>query len=534
MAGRLAVDFGSSNTLVAVWDGEQGEALPLQLPELSRNVAVHSPQGDFAEVPLVPSLIHYVDQDQRWIGQQVFDHELYEHQQTLRWMKRYIGRRTPMKLHLGSLDVPIRQAGRDFLSAVIASAVAGMEIDPQQEEVALTTPVEAFQHYDQWLLSTAEASGVPHVRLIDEASAAAIGYGMDVETDDIYMTFDFGGGSLDIAIVQAQEQGSDQDVVRRCRVLGKAGCDVGGSTIDEWMFRDVLRKAKAKDAEPDVRKISRKLLVDVERAKELLSVEERADVSVLDLYTGYMLSAEYTRRSYEQLLQRNGLFTEIDRTIRRALEDAQARGVDADQIKAVFMLGGSSLIPSVQQVLTRTFGGERVMIDRPLDAVACGAAMYVAGAEFRDHIQHDYAIRYSDPAQGGYGYRPIVRRGTAYPTTEPVAKLTIKSTPENPGKLGLAVFEVGDRVNGNPPVELVFDAAGAARLRQVSGEEADKRTLFWLNEKSPAFLATGADDGQTQYEVHLGIDGNKRLTLSAIDLATGRYAYQDVPVVQLS
>lgn len=532
MAGRLAVDFGTSNTLVAVWDGEQGEALPLLLPDLSRNLKVHSPQGDFDEVPLVPSLIHYVDEQQRWIGQQVFEQDLYEHPQTFRWMKRYIGRRTPIKLHLGSHDITARAAGRDFLSTVIASAVAGLEIDPQEEEIALTVPVEAYEHYEHWLLSAAERAGVPHVRLIDEASAAAIGYGATVETGDVYLIFDFGGGTMDVSVVQTDEhEGS-----RFCRVLGKAGSDLGGATIDEWMFRDVLRKANVKDAEPDVRKISRKLLVDIERAKELLSVEEKADISVIDLYTGYMLSAEYSRKRFEQMLEVQGLFGQIERTINRALDAARLRGIDDDQIKSVFMLGGSSLIPSVQRVLTRIFGGERVMIDRPLEAVACGAAAYVAGAEVADFIQHDYAIRYIDAEKGGHGYRPIVRRGTQYPTTEPVAKVLVKASADGQSRLGMALFEVGTPGGGDSKVELIFDSTGAARVRQVPADEATRRTRYWINEKAPAFLPADPPTapGEARFEVHFGVDGNKRLTLSAMDVNTGQYVCQDVPVAKLS
>ncbi|QOV89069.1 Hsp70 family protein [Humisphaera borealis] len=533
MAGRLAVDFGTSNTLVAVWDAEQGEALPLLLPDLSRNLAVHSPQGDFAEVPLVPSLIHYVDESQKWIGQQVFDQDLYEHPQTFRWSKRYISRRTPIKLHLGSHDITARIAGRDFLSSVLTAAVSGMEIDPQEEEVALTVPVEAYEHYNHWLLSAAEKAGVPHVRLVDEASAAAIGYGATMEIGDIYMIFDFGGGSMDVSVVQADEhEGS-----RFCRVLGKAGSDLGGATIDEWMFRDVLRRAKLKDAEPDVRKISRKLLVDIERAKELLSVEEKADISVIDMYTGYMVSSDYTRKRFEQMLDVQGLFSQIEQTLNRALEAARLRGVDDDQIKSVFMLGGSSLIPSVQRVLTRIFGGERVMIDRPLEAVACGAAAYIAGAvDIADYIQHDYAIRYLDPVKGAHGYRPIVRRGTQYPTVDPVAKVLVKATQDGQAKLGMSVFEVGEPTGGDAKVELIFDNTGAARVRQVSAEEAGKRTHYWINEKAATFLPTNppAQPGEARFEVHFGVDANKRLTLSAMDVTTGRYVCQDVPVAKLS
>jgi molecular chaperone DnaK len=542
MAGRLAIDFGTSNTVVALWDQDAGEGVPLILPDYNRDLTVAGGDGAFAAVPVVPSLIHYAaDGEQWWVGEQVHAQGLYEDAQTSRWMKRYVARRTPTKLRLADgREITPADAGRDFLSAVLTVAANGVDVNPAEEEIALTVPVESFEHYDQWLLGVAEAVGIQRVRLIDEASAAAIGYGAHVQPGDVYLIFDFGGGTLDVSVVLVEEDDAGGGAVhRRCRVLGKAGADLGGATVDQWIYQDVLRQAGVEDAADDVRRLSRKLLVDCERAKELLSAQPSADVSVLDMFTGYMLSAEYTRERFEQMLEERGLFTTIDRTVRRALNAARDRGYDEDQIKAAFMLGGTSLIPSVQQALTRTFGGDRVMIDRPLDAVACGAAAFAAGVDVVDHIQHDYAIRYVDPAKGAYDYRPIVRRGTPYPTAEPVAKVVVKASHEGQGQLGVAVFEVGHRPTAGGEgqrLELVFDPTGAARVQAVSADEQDRRTHFWVNEQAPTFLRAdppGAT-GDPRFEVHFGVDANKRLVLSATDVRTGDVVYRDVPVVKLS
>lgn len=537
MAGRLAIDFGTSNTVVALWDHDTGEAVPLVLPDYSRDVTIAGEQGDFPAVPVIPSLIHYGPDGERWVGQQVYDRELYEDAQTFRWMKRYVARRTPNKIKVAGLDVTAADAGKDFLSAVLAVAASGVDLNPQEEEVALTVPVESFEHYDQWLLSAAEAVGLPRVRLIDEASAAALGYGAHVQPGDAYLIFDFGAGTLDVSVVLVEEEATDGSAARRCRVLGKAGADLGGATVDQWIFQDVLRQSGATDDADDVRKVSRKLLVDCERAKELLSVADKADVSVLDMYSGFMLSAEYSRSRFEAMLQERGLFTTIDRTVRRALNAARDRGYDDDQIKSVFMLGGSSVIPAVQRAVTQIFGGDRVLIDRPLEAVACGAAAFAAGVDFYDHIQHDYAIRHLDPAKSGYDYRPIVRRGTPYPTTEPVAKVIVKSSHAGQSQLGIAVFEVGhaDKSDG-AKLELVFDPTGAARVRELAAEDQDRRTHFWVNEAAPTFLATdpAGAAGEPRFEVHFGVDANKRLVLSAKDVRTGSFVYEGVPVVKLS
>ena len=164
-----------------------------------------------------------------------------------------------------------------------------------------------------------------------------------------------------------------------------------------------------------------------------------------------MLAADYSRSQFEDLLDEHGLFTQIDQTIRRALKSSRERGYDEEHVKAVLMVGGRSHTPSVQRTVRRIFGRERVMLDRPLDAVARGAAAFVAGVDFFDHIQHDYAVRFINPTKGDYDFRTIVPRGTPYPTKEPVAKVTVKASHDGQTQLGIAVFEIGEnRRQGEP------------------------------------------------------------------------------------
>jgi molecular chaperone DnaK (HSP70) len=202
------------------------------------------------------------------------------------------------------------------------------------------------------------------------------------------------------------------------------------------------------------------------------------------------------------------------------------------------MVGGSSLIPSVQQTVQRLFGRERVLLKRPLDAVARGAAAFCAGIDFYDHIQHDYAIRFLNPHKGDYEYRPIVQKGTAYPSREPVARMTVKASHDGQTELGIAIFELGERSQATEqrPVELVFDPLGAARVRHVTPEEEDRRYYFWINENTPTFLHADppAHKGEARFEVEFNVDGNKRLLISARDLKTKRLTHRDFPVVKLT
>jgi molecular chaperone DnaK (HSP70) len=281
------------------------------------------------------------------------------------------------------------------------------------------------------------------------------------------------------------------------------------------------------------------LLAECERAKERLSTHPRAEVRVLHPRTGrVVIEAEITREDLEGLLEGHEAYTTLDRTIRRALREARERGYDEDGISGVLMVGGSSLLPSVQRTLQRIFGRDRVFLGRPLDAVARGAAAFVAGVDFYDHIQHDYAIRWLNPETGDYDYRVFLRQGAAYPTAEPVVRLTVKATYDAQATLGVAIFELG--ASRHRPaaglVDLVFDPSGAARLSPVTADEEDRRTHFWVNEPSPTFLAADPPGrkGEQCFAVEFGVDGNKRLLLTARDLRTGRLTHRDYPVVKLT
>jgi molecular chaperone DnaK (HSP70) len=530
MPGRLAIDFGTSNTVVAVWDETRQEGVPLHIPDYGRSSLCADER-----ISVIPSLIHYAADRRRWIGDQVLERELYQSERTFRWMKRYIANRSPVKKRLDGRELSHLDAGRDFLSAVMTFAAA--ELNAGNEEVALTVPVEAFEHYENWLTEVTEAAGAPRFRLIDEASAAALGYGAHIQPGNAYLLFDFGGGTLDVAVVLIEDD-EQAPTGRRCRVQGKAGIDLGGATIDGWLFQEALRQNGRSDADDDVRQSSRALLAECERAKAWLTDHERAEVRVMNPATGAVLAAEFMRGRFEELLDEHAFFTQIDQTIRRALNGARERGYTEDHIAAALMVGGSSLIPAAQKTVQRIFGRERVMLNRPLDAVARGAAAFVAGVDFYDHIQHDYAIRWVNPRKSEYDYRMVVHRGTPYPTEKPVARVMVKASHDGQKQLGIAIFEMGERrqQRDGQPVELVFDPSGAARMVTLTPDEEDQRTRFWLNEHTPTFLAADPPRnlGEPGFEVEFKIDANKRLLITARDAQTGRVTHRDYPVVKLT
>src|SRR6266851_3164416 len=288
MPGRLGIDFGTSNTVVAVWDEARHEGVPLHIPDYGRQIHYRHADKPGEQISVVPSLIHYAAEQRRWLGKQVLSQELYDSPRTFRWMKRYIARRSPVKTRIDGREISHLEAGKDFLIAVLTFAAAELQL--RDEEVAFTVPVEAFEHYENWLADVAEAAGMPRFRLLDEPSAAALGYGAVIQLGEVYVIFDFGGGTLDVAVVLIEEDQS-QTTGRRCRVLGKAGADLGGATVDQWLFQEVLRQNQRSDADEEVRRLSRALLVECERAKERLSFQDQVEISARDADTGLELAA---------------------------------------------------------------------------------------------------------------------------------------------------------------------------------------------------------------------------------------------------
>jgi len=178
------------------------------------------------------------------------------------------------------------------------------------------------------------------------------------------------------------------------------------------------------------------------------------------------------------------------------------------------------------------------MLQHPLDAVARGAAAFIAGVDFYDHIQHNYAIRHLNAMDGSYDYRAIVKQGTPYPTNEPVCRITVKASYDGQTQLGIAIYEIAEqhrRSMESNPIELVFDPSGAARVVAVTPDEDDRRTYFWMNEESPTFLTADppAQKGEARFSVEFGLDGNKRLLITARDLKTDKLTHKDYPVVRL-
>lgn len=517
----LALDFGTSNTVLALWDTDRQDGRTIHLPGLS----LTGRHGE-REHHYVPSLIHY-DGDRVRVGRQVLEEELLAHPATFQLMKGFVSGQMKLPRRLGGRTVDNFQAAGDFLRQVLIAA--GAYADLANEEVAFTVPVEGFEHYQNWLEETVQAAGVARPRFLDEPSAAALGYSARLRPGQPFLVFDFGGGTLDVAVVRPDETAGGE---RRCRNLGKAGAQVGGKSIDDWLARHVVQQARLSEAE--ARGLMGLLLAEARRVKETLSAADAEDLQVMDPNTGRVLQRRVTRSAFEDLLEANGLYSKLNTILDLAEAGAREMGYDRQSLQAVFMIGGSSLIPSVRR-LVRARYGELVRCERPFEAVAVGAAAYVAGAAFDDRVRHEYALK------GGDQFVTVVEAGTPYPCTvmnpkrpqEPLV-LTLKALNEGQTKFGLQFYEVAHHSSvacGGGGLDLIFDQNGTARYtRREDVEDAIRRGI---GAKECIPVNPPAQKGQPRLHCTFTIDAQKRLCTTVKDLLTGKTLLRDHPLVKL-
>lgn len=341
------------------------------------------------------------------------------------------------------------------------------------------------------------------------------------------MVLHFGGGSLEICVVRMEEEGAGL----RCRVLGSAADAVGGLQMDRWIAAFVLGRTGKPGTLHDT--IPDDLVRCCRKAREDLSFLDRAEIR-----TGSdpSLTLPLLRSHLEGILEDQGLFSRLDSTIQRALQAAGSRGYSEEDLSAILMTGGCSLMPSIRAVVEERFGRTRTHAEYPLDAVARGASGFYPEDDTGFRLNHDYALRFWNSAKMDYEFRTIVRRGQCCPSSRPVSRFLIRGTYEGQTQLGIPVYELpgAGQGSGDMSRELVSDPAGGVQLVESRGE-SDQKAAFWVNEQDPFFITADppALPGESRFELRFSIDGNKQLLVSARDLKTGRIAAENRPVTRL-
>jgi molecular chaperone DnaK (HSP70) len=302
-------------------------------------------------------------------------------------------------------------------------------------------------------------------------------------------------------------------------------------TLDRWIFQDVLHRLGLHENDPRVHRSSAELLHYCESVKIALTENESV---VFDFFPerSFLL----TRADLGSLFRQNGLYETLNTILEEALRTAEDHGFIREALTAVVPVGGSSLIPLIREALAERFPAEKLIFGEPLGAVARGAAIIAGGMHIYDFIQHSYAIRYTDPHSGEYAFRTIIPKGTKYPEKQVTSVMKLKASFDGQERFGIAIYELQETflspVSQN---EIFFDADGAVHVMPLTETESHNEHRFWMNERNPLFLTAepGTEKGAPYFEVTFGIDRNKMLTITAVDLKKNRMVLDTHPVLRL-
>ncbi len=395
----------------------------------------------------------------------------------------------------------------------------------QVTHLTMTVPVESYEPYRAELVSISKKLGVRDIRTIDEPVAAALGYGLDLTEEKHLLVVDFGGGTLDLAVVRTHPASVERQTrgpgSHRATLLAARGLIYGGETIDEWIADFGCEKLRAHQG-----MLRPVLLAQAEAIKKDLSNKASvADSSYFLLQGGGRI--DITRKEFLDLLEHKGLYKTLETLTEATLDDC-AREMNPAQLDAVLLVGGSTLLPGVRDLFERIFGAQRVHYWEPFEAVVKGAAIYGAGFSVDQIVHHDYAIRvYNDNLQRPE-YERLVKRGTSYPTPNPF-EVRYYSVAEGQALFRLPVCEVG--YAGQMTLPWSRRMNGNEYWLPTGAEESE--CVVTLNEGDALKLNPAGAGPQTRLRIDFTIDENRFLVATIHDLLKQKDLRTEDRVVKL-
>ncbi len=492
MSKIVGIDLGTTNSVVAVMEG--GEPTVISSAEGSR---------------LTPSIVAFNKNGERLVGLTAKRQATINPENTIFSVKRFIGRRyddpetAEEKARLpyevargpqGDIRVKVKQTGREYTPQEISAMVlAKLKKDAEDylgtavTQAVITVPAYFNDSQRQATKDAGKIAGLEVLRIINEPTAAALAYGLDKGEDETILVFDLGGGTFDVSVLEVGD-----GVVEVLATNGDThlGGDDWDLAIVDWVTAEFLRD-QGIDLKRD-RQALQRIREAAEKAKIELSSVMQTEINLpfitADANGPKHLQMTLSRAKFEQLTEH--LVQRIEGPVQRVLQDAN---LQADQLHAVVLVGGSTRMPMVQELVKKLTGKEPNKSVNPDEVVALGAALQggVLGGEVSDMLLLDVTPLSLGLETLGGVMTPLIPRNTTIPTR----KSEVFSTAE--------------------------DGQTAVDVHVLQGERpmaADNTTLgvFRLEGIPPA------PRGIPQIEVTFDIDANGILHVTAQDKATGK------------
>ncbi|MBV9678732.1 MAG: molecular chaperone DnaK [Acidobacteriaceae bacterium] len=485
MSKIIGIDLGTTNSVVAVMEGGQPAVIPNQ--EGGRTT---------------PSVVGFTKNGERLVGQVAKRQAVTNPENTIYSIKRFMGRRfnevseemklVPYKVVPGDNgDARVEIQGKKYSPPEISAMILGKlkeaaeaYLGEKVTKAVITVPAYFNDAQRQATKDAGQIAGLEVMRIINEPTAAALAYGLDKKKDETIAVYDFGGGTFDISILEVGD-----GVVEVKSTNGDT--HLGGDNIDQriidWLIQE-FKKDQGVDVSKDQMALQR-LKEAAEKAKielsTLLETEINLPFLTADASGPKHLSIKLTRARFEQMV--DDILQRSVGPCKQALQDA---GVTPQQIDEVVLVGGSTRIPKVQQIVRDLFGKDPNKTVNPDEVVAVGAAVQggVLGGEVKDVLLLDVTpLSLGIETLGGV-FTKLIDRNTTIPTRK---SEVFSTAADNQTSVEIKVYQ-GERSmardnrllgvfqlvgippapRGIPQVEVTFDIDANGILNVVAKDRA--------------------------------------------------------------